>query len=790
MHFKGNFSFTFLFFFLLTIICYGQVNNTSTVSGYVYDKETGESLIGANAYISGSQLGNTTNTSGYFVISDIPVGKQKLIVSYIGYNSFEKELALNGKQQFLKIYLVPTAYKFGDVLVKGDSMKLADKLFAKPLSTIEMNARQVNQIPKVVEADLLRALQTMPGITSLSDFSSAIYVRGGTPDQNLYLVDGAEIYNPEHAFGIFSTFNTNAIKRVDVSKGGFGAEYGGKLSSVIDVTNLDGDRKKVEGNFNLSLIAANLTLQMPLGSFGSLSGSFRRTYIDQTYSKFIKNLPAYYFYDGNLKGFFQLGDRDNLTASYFGSKDNLDFQINNTSPQSPHVLYNWGNTIGSINWEHLFSDKIFSRFMISNSNYGSNFSFNQSQPIEETNTLTDYTAKGSVDYYINNKLNLKTGVEYKHLNLLYRYDWSSGLADINNNAEEINAYTSLLWKPDPVWDIEAGFRFNKFTSDKTFVDNEPRFSIKYRLSESSSLKFATGLYDQYLDSIQRLFISSIWVSADKNINSSSATHFIFGYEKQVSNFFVFEAETYLKNYKNLYIFNQNLNADIAPSYYETNGNPVYTSTKNLFTRGDGKSYGLELMLRKDIGAVTGWIAYSLSQTKYTFDGINQGNAFEPRQDRTSVLNFVLNGNVNDIFSGNWNGNEIKRSSNWVLGLSFIYTSGQPITVPSSAYFVNSLPAWDSYGTGSNDLPSYKLYPGAIDTYRLPAYIRMDVSITWVKDYGTWTLSPYLQIFNIGDRKNVWFISYSSNVTNGAIVQNVSTVNELPFLPSLGVTIKF
>ncbi|MHB8337131.1 MAG: TonB-dependent receptor [Ignavibacteriaceae bacterium] len=790
MHFKGNFSFTFLFFFLLTIICYGQVNNTSTVSGYVYDKETGESLIGANAYISGSQLGNTTNTSGYFVISDIPVGKQKLIVSYIGYNSFEKELALNGKQQFLKIYLVPTAYKFGDVLVKGDSMKLADKLFAKPLSTIEMNARQVNQIPKVVEADLLRALQTMPGITSLSDFSSAIYVRGGTPDQNLYLVDGAEIYNPEHAFGIFSTFNTNAIKRVDVSKGGFGAEYGGKLSSVIDVTNLDGDRKKVEGNFNLSLIAANLTLQMPLGSFGSLSGSFRRTYIDQTYSKFIKNLPAYYFYDGNLKGFFQLGDRDNLTASYFGSKDNLDFQINNTSPQSPHVLYNWGNTIGSINWEHLFSDKIFSRFMISNSNYGSNFSFNQSQPIEETNTLTDYTAKGSVDYYINNKLNLKTGVEYKHLNLLYRYDWSSGLADINNNAEEINAYTSLLWKPDPVWDIEAGFRFNKFTSDKTFVDNEPRFSIKYRLSESSSLKFATGLYDQYLDSIQRLFISSIWVSADKNINSSSATHFIFGYEKQVSNFFVFEAETYLKNYKNLYIFNQNLNADIVPSYFETNGNPVYTSTKNLFTRGDGKSYGLELMLRKDIGAVTGWIAYSLSQTKYTFDGINQGNAFEPRQDRTSVLNFVLNGNINDIFSGNWNGNEIKRSSNWVLGLSFIYTSGQPITVPSSAYFVNSLPAWDSYGTGSNDLPSYKLYPGAIDTYRLPAYIRMDVSITWEKDYGTWTLSPYLQIFNIGDRKNVWFISYSSNITNGSIVQNVSTVNELPFLPSLGVTIKF
>ncbi len=653
-----------------------------------------------------------------------------------------------------------------------------------------MNSQQVNDIPKVVEADLLRALQTMPGITSLSDFSSAIYVRGGTPDQNLYLIDGAEIYNPEHAFGIFSTFNTNAIKRVEVSKGGFGAEYGGRLSSVINVINLDGNRNKFEGNFNLSLIAANLTLQMPLGSFGSLSGSFRRTYIDQTYSKFIKNLPNYYFDDGDLKGFFQLGDKDNITASYFGSSDNLDFQVNNTSPQSPHVLYNWGNKLGSINWVHLFNDKIFSSFLITNSNFNSNFSFNQSQPLEETNSLIDYTAKGSLVYYLTNQMNLKIGAEYKQLNNLYNFSWNSGLVDFTNKANEINGYASLIWQPDPIWNIEAGLRYNKFASDKTFTNYEPRLSLKYRLSETSSLKFATGLYDQYVDSIQRLFLSSIWMMADKNIKSSSASHFIFGYEKQISNFFVFEAETYLKNYKNLYIFNQNYTAQIKPNYFEANGNPVYTSSQNLFTRGDGRSIGLELMLRKDIGAVTGWISYSLSQTKYTFDGINQGNSFLPRQDRTSVLNFVLNGNVTDIFNGNWSGIASKHSSNWLLGLNFIYTTGQPITVPASAYFVNSLPNWDNYNTGSQNLPGYKLYPGTIDTYRLPAYIRLDVSITWEKDYGSWSLAPYLQIFNIGNRKNVWFISYSSNITNGMIVQNITTVDMLPFLPSLGVTIKF
>ena len=219
-----------------------------------------------------------------------------------------------------------------------------------------------------------------------------------------------------------------------------------------------------------------------------------------------------------------------------------------------------------------------------------------------------------MDYYISNQLTLKAGAEYKLLHLLYNFDWSAGLVNIDYRAHEVSSYSSLIWQPEPVWNIEAGLRFSEFASDKTFANLEPRFSVKYRLNESSSLKFATGLYSQYLDSIERLFLSSVWVAADKNINSSGAKHFIFGYEKQVGNYFALDIETYLKDYKNLYIFNQNYQAEITPSYYQANGNPVCTSTQNIFTRGDGRSYGLELMLRKDIGAVTGWISYSLSQT--------------------------------------------------------------------------------------------------------------------------------------------------------------------------------
>lgn len=767
-----------------------QSKKTSTISGFVYDKSTGESLIGTNVYIKNSHLGSITNNSGYFVISDVPDGKQKLMVSYVGYKTSEKDINVNGRAGIIKIFLTPAALNVGEVVVKGDSAKIGDMLFSKPVSTIDMNAEQVNRIPKVVEADLLRALQTMPGITALSDFSSAIYVRGGTPDQNLYLIDGAEIYNPEHAFGIFSTFNTDAIKKVEVSKGGFGAKYGDRLSSVINVINLDGNRKKFQGNFNLSLIAASLTLQSPIGSFGSISGSFRRTFIDQTYAKFINNLPNYYFDDGNLKGFFQLGDKDNLTLSYFGSRDNLDYKIDKTLPQSPHFLYDWGNNLGSINWKHIFSDKILTSFYLTGSKFNSNFSINQFQHFNELNTLSDYTAKASLQYFISNQLNLSAGADYKRLGLLYNFDWDAGLVNINTVAHETSVYASFLWRPVPVWNIEAGLRYTRFRSDKNFSHFLPRLSVKYRLTPTSNLKFAAGLYSQYLDSIQRLFFSRIWMAANKNINDSRASHFIFGYQKQVGNYFVLDLETYLKNYKNLYIFNQNFNAQVAPTYYQANGNPVYTSNKNLLIRGDGKSYGLEIMLRKDVGAVTGWISYSLSRTQYTFDGINQGREFVPRQDRTSILNFVLNGNISDIFKGNWNGAASKSGSSWLLGLDFVYTTGQPITVPVSAYFVNTLPDWNNYAAGSQDLPAYKLYPGAIDTYRLPPYIRMDVSITWKIDYGSWSMSPYLQIFNIGNRKNVWFINYKSNLVNGAVVQNITTENMLPILPSLGLTIKF
>ena len=230
--------------------------------------------------------------------------------------------------------------------------------------------------------------------------------------------------------------------------------------------------------------------------------------------------------------------------------------------------------------------------------------------------------------------------------------------------------------------------------------------------------------------------------------------------------------------------------DIKPSYYDNNGRPVYTTTNNVFKSGDGKSYGIEFLLRKDKGALTGWVSYALSRTEYEFGRQNQGDAFVPRHDRSHVVNGVMNVDLDNVWN-EFSGDAFETDdSKWTLGLNFIYASGQPITVPGSAYYINTLPDWNSLTGGADSSPGYGLYPAAINSYRLPDYIRMDVSVTYEKDYGSWSIAPYLQIFNIGNRGNTWFIQYNEEFENGALKQEIEKVNMLPLLPSLGVTIKF
>ena len=771
-----------LILLLVTSISFSQPMSRGSVSGFVYDVKTGERLIGANVFLKDTNIGSSTNQGGYYSIPKIPAGEYTLICQYIGYKVFSQPIKINPNARIkIDINLAPTVLETTGVLVVADSVRTSVKLFQKPISKINLSPRQIERMPQVAEADLLRSLQSLPGIVSISDFSSELYVRGGTPDQNLYLIDGADVYNPEHFFGLFSTFNTDAIKNVEISKGGFGAEYGGRLSSILDVTNLDGNRREFEGKFSVSLLSAKTTLQFPIGKIGSFSGSFRRTYFDQTIGKTMDDIPDYYFYDGHLKAYFDLGANNKLTISTYKGQDNLDYKFDDQSDDAEKINYDWGNTTASLQWTHIFSPTLFSNFWITASRFRSDFHV---ELITEKNNMEDLTFKSHLDYYYSKSLNTKLGFELKYLRGSLYQEFPGGKVDVARQGKHLASFVQAQWRPTPFWELQAGMRYNYFDGGKRFYDLSPRLSLKYRLSNTINLKGAIGVYHQYLFKIPRAFFVDIWTNADEFYDRSTAQHFILSFQKEILADFEFEVEAYYKKYFNIYTLAYFFYTDMQAKYFDSNGKPVYKDAEGLFDRGDGNSVGLEFSLRKDIGPISGWISYTLGKTEYRIDGVNQNKPFVPRHDRTSILNLISTIDIKNALRQVHGKIQQNDRTKWRLGMGIVYTSGQPITTTSSIYFTNPLPDQDYYH-------GYNIYPTEQNSFRLPAYARFDLSLTMERKFKHWTLSPYLQIFNLGNRKNVWFIQYEDEVVdNNKVIQKIETFNMLPLLPTIGVNIVF
>ncbi len=772
-------SIKFILILLLFTIPLCAQHNSATLSGFVYDESNGEALIGVNVYIPELAIGSATNTSGYYIIPEIPAGEHVLVCEYIGYKTRRWTLTINpDENKSIDIVLTPDILESEVIVVTADSVRTSIKLFDKPVSVLTVSPREIKVMPAVVEADLLRSLQTLPGIVSVSDFSSALYVRGGTPDQNLYLIDGSDVYNPEHAFGIFSTFNTEAIKHVEISKGGFGAQYGGRLSSVLDVTNLDGNREQFEGSASLSLLAAKTTLQMPIGDFGSVSGSLRHTYFNETIGQIQDSLPDYYFYDGNIKAFFELDKYNKLSISGFGGRDALDIAINENKHDEMHFKYSWGNTTGSLRWIHVFSPKLFSNFWITASRFSSKFDLGEIVNVVEKNGISDLTFKGNLEYAWSQHWQSKFGFEQKNIKGTLRQSFPGVLIDIEKTPQLYALYLQTNWRPNVFWDIEAGVRYNYFDSQKNFSDIEPRFSVKYRLTETINLKAAAGRFNQYLHRIPRSFIAAIWIVSDQNTNSSRADHFILGFQKEVARDYQLEVEAYYKDYKNIHSFNHNFVTQVKADHFDDSSNPVFTETQGLFNEGKGTSRGFEFLFRKESGWLIGWLAYSYAYTEYTLGNVNQGKSFSPRHDRTSTLNFVSNLDLRNGWRKLFGMPYKNDDSKWTLGLNLVYASGQPLTMPGSAYLIGSSPETPE--------PDAILYPSTINKYRLPAYARLDVSLTWLKQFNTWSMAPYLQIFNIGNRKNVWYVDYDFDEKIG----KTDIVSMFPVVPTIGINFTF
>ncbi|MCB0832661.1 MAG: TonB-dependent receptor [Bacteroidetes bacterium] len=754
----------------------------ATLNGFVYDASNKEKLIGANVILKDTYKGSSSNVSGYYVIQNIAPGIYEVVVQYLGYETFKQTVSLApGQEKWVEVYLKAKSIESDEIIVYGDSLPTIERLFEKPVSKIELSGLEINQIPQIAEGDLLRSLQTLPGIVPLSDFSSALYVRGGGSDQNLYLIDGTDVYNPEHAFGLFSTFNTDAIKQVEISKGGFGAEYGGRLSSILSVTNLDGNRENFEGSASVSLLSARTTVQVPINDRISVSGSIRRTYFDKTIGQAIDAVPDYYFYDGNVKAFIQVDERNTVTVSGYGGQDVLNFVFNEKSDDKAGFHVNWGNQTGSVQWTRVFSPKLFGNFWITGSQFESNFNFDESFEFTDRNYISDVTLKGNLEYYASDTWTFHFGFEEKNLHGIFRQTFPGGRVDVNARRRHYAGYFQSNWMPTSRWDVETGLRFDYFDSDRDYQNLDPRMTLRYKLTPESNIKMAAGVYHQYLHRLPRPFFVGIWTSSDENQRGSAAYHFILGYQRDLGSSVEMELETYYKKYRNIYDLNPNIITAVEPAYFEDNL-PVYTSTGGLFNKGQGRSLGVEMLLRKPTGPLTGWLGFSWAHTEYAFNAINQGNAYPPRHDRTVVVNAVANVEIKNTLR-KIRGRPTKRDkSSWSLGSNFVYSTGQPITVPGSYYYIRTSP------DGPYSLP---VYPSEINRFRLPYYARLDLSITYRHEFRHWSFEPYLQVFNVGNRKNVWFVDYSTgNSADGGLRQGIKTVNMFPLLPTIGFNIRF
>jgi len=732
-----------------------QTGNERTISGFVTDSSNGETLIGAVVRISGTKLGAVTNKNGYFVLRNIPSGKHTLTCAYVGYRTREIIVDVQTGDATMTFVLSPQDIQATDITIEVNK---EDEQKEIKISSVDLSSAQIEQMPSIGESDLFRALQYLPGILTSSEISSGLYIRGGTPDQNLILLDGSTIYNPNHLFGFFSTFNTDAIKDVELIKGGFPAEYGGRLSSVINVTNRDGNQNNFKGQASLGLIDSRLTLESPLGN-GSILVSGRRTYADLILALLPKDptnpLPDYYFYDLTGKITQNFGQNDKVFISAYGGADNL---LYNTGALDFGM--NWGNGAGAARWTHIFSDKIFSDLNVTASKYNSGFNGNEGgSNFSVFNSIQDITAKGSVEYYATDEHTFKFGFETSRYTYMYQQNYlgsgdsaSSSPNDSSNVVVTdwaVSFYAQDAWQITPLLSMQFGLRSN-WTRQSSAFTWDPRFSLRYILSDIVTLKASWGIYHQYLHLAARpdFEFFSVWLPTDSTVPAEEAIQYIFGVETHPLDGWDFNIDLYYKPLINV--------AEFKPYVYSG------TTVNQIFSIGTGKAYGAEFFLQKKMGPFTGWIGYTLSWVTEQYSDINNGISFPPPYDRRNDIDVILSWRIN---------------SRWRVGAAWTFTTGQPYTAATSEYSI-ALP-------GQTISSEYTL-PGAEDALRLPPNHRLDASAAYQTTIFGLASTFNLNIFNVYDYREIWFRYYdtSKNPTQ------VTDVLLLPIIPTFSLEVKF
>ena len=733
--------FLLLFPLLLLLPCSVEA---ATVAGFVYDAENGEALPYANVFFRNAPWGDMANRKGYYVIPALPAGEYEIVFGYMGYRQEVRTITLaENEEMTISVELQPQAIQMATVEVNETASDLALETGKLYLAT-----RDLTHMPAPVEADVFRAVQMLPGVSTLSDYSSGLYVRGGSADQNLILLDDMDVYNPDHLFGFFSTFNVDAVKTVELQKGGFPAQHGGRLSSVLDVQNRDGNRREIEGVARLSLISASATVEGPWKR-GSWMVSGRQTFIEQLARLSDIDLP-YEFYDLHAKGNYDFAENDRSSVSYYRGRDRLDWNQENLD-----ILLEWGNDTWSTQWTHLFSSRVFSHLLIGGSRFQTiaEVEFDDFK-VSTENKITDVCAKWGLSYRPNRSHLIDFGAEVKALNFSYvdRIGKESG-SELKYDGVYGALYAQDEWMLSPIWSAEAGLRLNYYTEGEYFRLS-PRLSLRRQIREYVSAHARYGRYSQFLNLVafEGASFASMWFPVDKTLDPGIADHYILGVEFGPYRHISLSIEGYYKPYDNVVEFSEEYQRSLGDN------DPDMC---RLFNSGTGEAYGVDVHLRNQVSRFTGWIGYAYGYSRRTIKDYNFGREYAPTYDRRHQVYVVQDISVGYGLS---------------LNAIFRYGSGQPVTLASGRYTIHDI-------TGREyETPLY----GDINTGRLPSYHRLDLGISKRKRVAGMDMEFGLQVINAYNRKNVYIREYDME-KNPAEYRDVTM---LPILPTISVSARF
>lgn len=770
---------------LLSVLCFLtafvqlHAQKTSSLSGIISDSLSKETLIGVTVRITKdgvTKRGAYSNKFGFYSLPNIPSGTYTLLISSVGYESKSFQVNMSDQDIRLDIALKQSAKRTQEVTVSADR----EEKTSQYTNTMTLSTEFLKQMPAIGgEVDVFRVLQLMPGVKSVGELSSGLYVRGGSPDQNLTLLDGVIVYNPSHLGGFLSTFNSDALKDINLLKGGFPAEYGGRLSSVLDMTMREGTKEKITGKGGISLIASRLTVEGPLNEQSSFMVSGRRMYLDAitalASSEVRENSPTYYFYDLNAKVNYQLGENDRLFISGYFGRDVLN-EPESAKDQGSVFNIDWGNTTFNSRWMHIFSPKVFTNFSLIYTDYqfgteigqtasgsgGSSSSF-----FSSFSKIRDFMMRGDMQYFAGEDHLIKIGFEGIQHQFYSNATDSIGasfnellLRTTSRNALEAAFYAQDEWKMTDDLSMNIGSRLYYFQNGN-YLAFEPRISGRYTVSNGWNVNASFARAHQFLHLIIRNNISlptDLWFPSTETIKPSMSDQVTGGIE-YISNDQVwrFTADAYYKKMNNLY------------EYKDTASFTLGLPLEDQFTSGRGESYGMELFLNKRIGNLTGWLGYTLSWTTRTFAELNQGRTFYPRYDRRHDLSLALTYKLGD---------------SWELGATWVYGTGQAFTMPTAKYTVPDLS-----GSGWTRVAyDYSQRNG----YRLPAFHKLDLNFAHI---FTWVGLPMvfnINIYNAYNRLNP-FAQYVTTEYDSSTGTNKPVVKQLtlfPFLPTIGLQFSF